>query len=241
MSGSVEIAGQMNAAERRILREAIMQTPQPPKVVIEVGTWLGGGSTLHLLRALEQNGVGHLWGIEADRSIYESMLANLRAAAPDALHRFTPIFGRSDEIIPRWLSEQGKNFSVDVAFLDGGDNPLEQVTEFRLLDPHIPVGGRLLAHDAKLRKGKWLAPYLSALDHWSCTLHDVSEEGLFDARKIAAQPSAASKARAEKLLLRLRLNPVELIGSILPRQVNAFVLALLPFRLKMSLGQGRSR
>jgi len=29
-----------------------------------LGTWLGGGSTLHILRALEQNGVGHLYGIE---------------------------------------------------------------------------------------------------------------------------------------------------------------------------------
>ena len=239
MNPPVEISGQMNAEERRILREAVLDASPKPQVVIEVGTWLGGGSTLHLLRALEENGAGHLWGIESDRSIYEAMLANIRAAAPEAVDRFTPLFGRSNEVIPQWLSEQPKDFSVDVAFLDGGDNPLEQITEFKLLDPYIPVGGRLLSHDAKLRKGKWLVPYLSALDNWSCTLRDISEVGLFDAKKIRERPSAASLAAAEKILRRMRLNFVELIGSFLPSGVNSFLLRLLPAPLVRRIGQGR--
>ena len=88
-----EIAGQMNPAERRVLREAVLRASPKPRTVLEVGTWLGGGSTLHLLRALEENGEGHLWGIEADRSIYEAMLKNIEAAAPEASARFTPLFG----------------------------------------------------------------------------------------------------------------------------------------------------
>lgn len=239
MNAPVEIAGQMNTEERRILREAVLTAARKPQAVVEIGTWLGGGSTLHLLRALEENGEGHLWGIEADRSIYDAMLANIGAAAPGAVHRFTPIFGRSDEVIPRWLSEQREDFAVDLAFLDGGDNPLEQITEFKLLDLHIPVGGRLLSHDAKLRKGKWLVPYLSALDHWSTTLHDVSDEGLFEARKILSQPSPASRAKAERLLRRLRLNPIELAGAFFPSSANAFFLRLLPSRLSKAIGQGR--
>ena len=239
MNPPIEIAGQMNAEERRILRESVLHASPKPQAVIEVGTWLGGGSTLHLLRALEENGAGHLWGIEADRSIYDAMLANIRAAAPEAADRFTPLFGRSDDVIPQWLSEQPKDFSVDLAFLDGGDNPLEQISEFNLLDPHIPVGGRLLSHDAKLRKGKWLVPYLSALDHWNCTLHDVSDEGLFDARKIRERPSEASRVRAEKILRRLRLNIFELTGAFLPSGVNAFLLRLLPAPLVRRIGQGR--
>ena len=63
--------GQLNAVERRLLAEAIIGAEEKPKVLIGVGTWYGGGSTSHILRALEQNGVGHLWGIEADRSVYE--------------------------------------------------------------------------------------------------------------------------------------------------------------------------
>ena len=64
------IEGQLNEAERRLITEAITGAAKKPLVAIEVGTWLGGGSTLHILRALEQNGTGHLLGIEADRSIY---------------------------------------------------------------------------------------------------------------------------------------------------------------------------
>jgi len=235
----VEIAGQLNAEERRILTEAILRGVRKPRVVLEVGTWLGGGSTLHLLRALEQNGEGHLWGIEADRSIYEAMLSNIGAAAPEALHRFTPLFGLSHAVIPEWLAEQGSGFSIDVVFLDGGDNPLEQIEEFKLLDPRIPIGGQLLSHDAKLRKGRWLVPYISALDHWSSRLHDVSEEGLFHAHKIREAPSAESLRVAQKTLRRLRLNPVEVAGSLLPSGANAFLLRLLPVRLLKRITQGR--
>src|SRR4051794_18821710 len=90
------IPGQLNPAERTIITSAVLDRPTKPKIVLEVGTWLGGGSTLHLLRALAQNNEGHLWGIEADRSIYDQMLANLKNAAPEAIERFTPLFGRSD-------------------------------------------------------------------------------------------------------------------------------------------------
>ena len=185
VSGQEMIEGQLNAEERRILTEAIRNAPQPPRTLVEVGTWLGGGSTLHILRAMQANGVGHLWGIEAHREMYERMIANLRAAAPDALDRFTPLFGFSEKVIPRWLAELPTGTGVDFVFLDGGDNPREQLAEFQLLDPHIPVGGQLLAHDAKIRKGKWLGPFLRALDHWETTLHDVSDEGLLHAIKRA--------------------------------------------------------
>lgn len=239
MTVEIAIPGQMNPAERRILRETIISAPKNPEVVLEVGTWLGGGSTLHLLNALEEKGTGHLWGIEADRSIYEAMLANIGSAAPKALHRFTPLFGLSEEVIPQWLSENGSDFSVDLVFLDGGDNPLEQITEFKLLDAHIPVGGQLLSHDAKLRKGRWLVPYVFALDHWSSQLHDISEEGLFQARKIRDVPSPHSLRTAEQTLRRLRSNPIEVLGSILPSSVNAFLLRLLPARLIKQITQGR--
>src|SRR5437879_2963510 len=128
-----QVEGQLNDAERRLLTEAIIGAPAKPQVVVEVGTWLGGGSTLHILRALERNGCGHLWGIEFSREIYDRMITNLRAAAPETLHRFRPLFGPSQEVIPKLLAEQGPKFQVDFAFLDGGNNPMEQITEFKLL------------------------------------------------------------------------------------------------------------
>jgi predicted O-methyltransferase YrrM len=238
-ASSVEISGQLNSEERRIITAAVLEAEQKPKIVLEVGTWLGGGSTLHLLRALEKNGTGRLWGVEADRSIYEEMLKNIRAAAPEALHRFTPLFGFSQEVIPRWLNELGPEKKVDVAFLDGGNNPGEQIEEFKLLDPRIPIGGQLLAHDAKLRKGKWLVPYLSRLDNWEVQLHDVSEHGLLHARKLALKSSPASRRAAAFCRFKMRCHPIEIAAAILPSRVCGFVLGLLPRKLAWRLSDGR--
>ena len=235
---ATQIEGQLNEAERRLLTEAITRASPKPQTVIEVGTWLGGGSTLHILRALQENGSGHLWGIEADKSIYERMLANIRAAVPEACGRFTPLFGFSQDVIPRWLAEQGEEVKVDFAFLDGGNNPGEQIVEFELLDPHIPAGGQLMAHDAKMRKGKWLVPYLSELDHWQVELHDISEYGLLSARKIKARPSPASARDAGRHLLKRRCHPVEIAAAVLPSKICGFVLGLLPTRLSRRLSDG---
>jgi len=235
---ATEVAGQLNAEERRLITKAVLDAPRKPKIILEVGTWLGGGSTLHLLRALEQNGEGHLWGIEADRSIYNQMLANIRLAAPEAIHRFTALLGPSHKVIPKWLQQPGAHTQVDIVFLDGGNNPGEQIKEFHLLDSHIPVGGLLMAHDAKMRKGKWLVPYLSLLDNWNVHLYDVSEYGLLHATKIASQPSRTSRSAARAALLRMRCNPVEIAAAVLPKKVCGFVLALLPQRIARRLSDG---
>lgn len=235
--GSIE--GQLNADERRLLTDAIRLAPRKPAIAIEVGTWLGGGSTINILRALHDNGVGQLWGIEADRSIYEQMIANIRAAVPEAAQRFTALFGFSELIIPAWLAEQQNGFQIDFAFLDGGNNPMEQISEFRLLDPFIPVGGQLMTHDAKLRKGKWLVPYLRRLDNWQSELHNVSAEGLFHARKTGSRPSFESLRSARAALLKMRLQPAEVAAAVLPASICGVALRLLPKGLSRRLSDGR--
>jgi len=216
-----------------------MLAPKKPQTLVEIGTWLGGGSTLHILRALERNATGHLWGIEADRSIYDQMLANIRLAVPEAAARFTPLFGFSQDVLPYWTKDLGEGAMVDFAFLDGGNNPREQIVEFRLLDPFIPVGGQLMAHDAKLRKGKWLVPFMSRLDNWETRLHDVSDEGLFYARKSAPHPSPASLRGAKAHLFRMQCHPMEIAATCLPASVCGFCLRLLPRRFSRRLSDGR--
>src|SRR5688500_14530980 len=110
------IEGQLSKEERAFLARCIREASKPPKVVLEAGTWLGGGSTLHILRALEQNSSGHLWGIEASEEIFKRMKANLAEAAPELMQRFTPIQGTSEAVIPEWLSGLGEQ-SVDFVFL----------------------------------------------------------------------------------------------------------------------------
>lgn len=233
------IEGQLNEAERRLITEAITGAAKKPMVAIEVGTWLGGGSTLHILRALEQNGIGHLWGIEADRSIYDRMLANIRAAAPTEISRFTPQFGFSQNVLKQWKKEQPADVTVDFVFLDGGNNPREQIEEFELLDPLMPVGGQLMTHDAKMRKGRWLVPFISRLDNWESRLHDISENGLFYAKKIAAQPSPQSLRAAKQHRFRQACQPAEIAASYLPSSVCSFALRLLPKKFSRHLSDGR--
>ena len=162
-----------------------------------------------------------------------------KPAAPEASARFSPLFGFSQNVIPEWLAGQPRDLAVDLAFLDGGNRPMEQIEEFQLLDPRIPVGGRLLAHDAKLRKGKWLVPYLAQLDNWKSEVRDVSTEGLLEAEKIAAHPSTDSLRRARSTLFRLRCDPAEVAAAVLPSSVCGFVLGLLPRGLSKRLSDGR--
>jgi len=234
----MDIEGQLSEEERSLLTKAI--TEAQPKVVLEIGTWLGGGSTIHILRALHSNGEGHLWGIEIDRSIYHKMMHNIRRAAPECVGRFTPIFGRSQDVIPKWITQNGSAFRIDFAFLDGGNNPAEQITEFHLLDAHIPVGGQLMAHDANMRKGKWLVPYLRLLDNWEVKIHNASEVGLLNAKKMALQPSGSSRRAARAHLSKMRCNPVEVAAAILPSRICRLVLGLLPNRLARRLSDGRN-
>jgi predicted O-methyltransferase YrrM len=229
--------GQLNPKERKIITSRIHE--QQPSHAVEVGTWLGGGSTLHILKAMEENMSGHLWGIEASQGIYDRMIANIRSAGEEHAARFTPVFGFSQQVIPGLLDEIGPRIPIGFVFLDGGDNPMEQVEEFQLLRDRIPVGGVLLSHDAKLRKGKWLVPYLRAHDNWECLLHDISDEGLFEARKIADQPSEGSREYAAQVLRKLRREPKELIGRHLPSWLIDIILKLLPRKWLLSLTQNR--
>lgn len=96
-----------------------------------------------------------------------------------------------------------------------------------------------MTHDAKLRKGKWLVPYLSALDNWKWELHDVSEEGLFIAKKIAVAPSPEAVRRAESRLRRMRLEPAEVAAALLSSSLAGFILKLVPLKLRRRLAEGR--
>ena len=233
------IEGQLNSDERQLLTDSILKAPKKPEVVVEVGTWLGGGSTVIFLRALHQNGVGHLWGVEADRSIYERMIANLTSLAPDVVGRFTPLFGLSDDVLPVWIAQQKKPFAIDVVFLDGGDRPSEQISEFEILCPHMPVGAQLLSHDAKLRKGKWLIPFLYQLDNWQVQLHDISEHGIMRALKIGAQPSPESLRAAKAILRKLRWEPMEVIARFTPSGIKRFVFSKIPENLAQRIAGGK--
>jgi hypothetical protein len=171
------IEGQLSSAERRHIARALKEAEPKPKVCLEVGAWLGGGSTRHRLRALEKNRAGHICGVEADRTIYERMLCNIASAFPDGAKRFSQLFGFSQAVIPEWLKPLSPDETVDFVFLDGAANSREPLIEFHLLNSRMTVGSQSMSHDARRRTGKWLVPCVSLLDNWQSSLIPKSEYG----------------------------------------------------------------
>jgi predicted O-methyltransferase YrrM len=234
MSKMTSIESQLHPVEKRILSRRVDATNGP--TILEIGTYKGGGSTLTFLETLKRKGAGKLIGIEADPDVFDEMKANINSVDPRYFAFFEPINGFSQRVIPGLLTKYPR---FDLVFLDGGNNPREQIEEYELLKDAIPVGGFLFSHDANLRKGHWLVPYLSALDNWSVTIHQASEEGLMEAEKIKETPSPASLSRAQKMLRDRMLSPVEVATLLFPSSFKGFVLKLLPHKIRRRIGEGR--
>ena len=230
----ISIESQLHPAEKAILSGNVRAIPNP--TILEIGTFKGGGSTLAFLEALKRKGAGKLIGIEADPDVFVEMKTNIASVDPEYFAFFEPISGFSQRVIPGLLTKHPR---FDLAFLDGGNNPREQIEEFELLKDAIPVGGYVFSHDANLRKGHWFVPYISQLDNWKVTLHQASEEGLLEAEKLGDSPSAASLRRAQGMLRRKMLSPVELATLFFPSSFKGFVLKLLPLKIRRRIGEGR--
>ena len=230
------IESQLHPMEKRIFSNRVATIPAPS--ILEIGTYKGGGSTLTFCEALKHQNAGRLIGIEADPNVFAEMKANIASVDPSYFAFFEPISGFSQQVIPGLLTKHPR---FDLAFLDGGNNPREQIEEFELLKDAIPVGGFLFSHDANLRKGHWLVPYLSELDNWRVTIHQASEEGLLEAEKIALTPSPASLKLARKVLRARMFSPVELATLLFPSSFKGFVLKLLPRKLRRRIGEGRKQ
>lgn len=232
------LEGQLNDAERKQIDQAVITLLKITPICLEVGTYKGGGSTLQILRNLAK-GNGHLFGIEASPEIYEEMKASLFAKEPDLCRRFTPLCGFSQKVIPDLFSS-GILTRIDFAFLDGGNNPREQVDEFRLLDPWMPVGSILMAHDALLRKGKWLRRILPVMDHYETRLIPTSNEGLLVAKKVQSSPSLPAFLIAAVILFLSSLAPLELAARLSPASLRSSVFRILPRRWAAWIADGRS-
>lgn len=228
------IESQLSQSEKAILRRAV-ETFASPRI-LEIGTYKGGGSTLTFLEAIKSKGNGSLIGVEASAAVFAEMKANIESVDPDYYRFFEAIEGFSQQVIPEILK---KVSAFDIVFMDGGNNPREQIEEFELIKDAIPIGGYLFSHDANLRKGRWFVPYLLELDNWRATVHQVSEEGLLEAVKSADSPSAESSARATRCLQRCMRSPIEVATRFFPSSFKGAVLSLMPIKLRRRLGEGR--
>lgn len=234
MSEITNIESQLHPVEKQIIGRRVDAMSDP--AILEIGTYKGGGSTLTFLEALKRKNSGRLIGVEADPDMFAQMKANISSVDPGYFAFFEPISGFSQCVIPGLLTKYPR---FDLAFLDGGNNPREQIEEFELLKDAIPIGGFLFSHDANLRKGHWLVPYLSELDNWRVTIHQDSEEGLLEAKKLAEAPSPASLQRAQGVLRKKMLSPIEMTTQLFPSRFKGLVLQLLPLKIRRRIGEGR--
>lgn len=237
-SSNQHLEGQLNEAERTQIDEALSTLLQERPICLEVGTYKGGGSTLRILRTLAK-GEGQLYGIEASPEIFSEMKSGLLAREPELCQRFVPLCGFSQKVLPDLFSRQIVP-RVNFVFLDGGNNPREQIEEFDMLDPHMPVGSILMAHDALLRKGKWLRRILPLLNHFETRILPLSTEGLLVAKKVRDRPTRWSATMAKCMLFLNQLAPLELAARLVPAGIRALPFRFLPRRFAAWIADGRS-
>ncbi len=156
--------GQLWQADRRVLYETVRCFK--PRVVCEIGTWKGGGSTYFIAQALHDNGGGVLHTVELDADLHNEAVSNYRKYAPELLPHVQFHHGSSIDIYPEILAREG----VDLVFLDGLGAE-QTLSEFHMFEPYFKDGGSLIAHDWNDEKMRLLRPYIESLKAWQ--LHVV--------------------------------------------------------------------
>jgi len=130
-----------------------------PRVVVETGVGLGT-SSLFILQALEDNGVGKLYSIDEPYSVYQSdagILIDESAycangdrpgmLVPNELRdRWTLLLGKSHELLPV-LCE--RLCSLDFFFHDSEHNYRNMFQEYSIVWPHLRASGVLASHDVE--------------------------------------------------------------------------------------------
>ncbi len=171
--GCLEVPGQLWYADRKLLYGAIRE--HKPKTVFEVGTWYGGGSTYFISQALYENGGGVLHTIEENAEAHARAKKNYARHLPHLLAHVAFHQGKSTEVYPALLREQG---TVDAVFLDGGQDAQQTLTEFEMFAPHMGPQTLLLAHDWDNEKMALLRPKLEASKEWKLLARATAPESV---------------------------------------------------------------
>lgn len=176
--------GQLWQCERELLADAVIR--RRPKLVLEVGTWKGGGSTFQIVSSLMRLGSGGLVTCEPDPAFYAE------ASAFYSRHPYDDycvvMNCRSDEAIGRILAGAGK---PDLFFFDGPEDPQVALDDFMRLDAVSAPGTVFMMHDwltPDSHKADLLRPYFQSLveaGKWrvTCLLEPPHSVGLIEGVK----------------------------------------------------------
>lgn len=137
-----EHGAQMTLEQRMMLYWTVKAVR--PVSVLEIGTHTAQGSTWFIVKALEENGNGHLTSMDMDPSAVANG-QNLYAGKACA-----------DFVLASTIGEL-RTSKYDMVLFDGGDNPQETVDQFRAVDTKLAV-----FHDWHDEKCRLVRPLLVA-------------------------------------------------------------------------------
>ena len=181
-----QMQGQLLPRERQHLYEWVLKAK--PKIVLEVGTWKGGGSTWQIANAIRDVGVGgHLTTCEVNEDFYTE--AQKIFDNDEWRPHVTCLLKPSAEVIP--------TLNPDFTFFDGPNNADLSLSDFQLLETRINSGAMFACHDwdkiehqdgnriVVAKKCVKLRPYLEKHDGWRIlqTLTQPISVGLVLAQK----------------------------------------------------------
>lgn len=134
--------GQLYPEERMLLYGMIRK--RNPRIVYEIGTWLGGGSTYIISSALRENeNKGMLYTVEQDGTSW-THAHHLYSGTLAYLHDYvTLIYGRSTEELPRLLEQNRPDF----IFLDGANDARQTEEEYEMFRPFLSKETVVACHD----------------------------------------------------------------------------------------------
>lgn len=159
--GDPNLIGQMYAAERQALFEAVVR--RRPRKCFEIGTWSGGGSTYFIASAFKQIGAGELITVEADAGMHDLAKTYYSSCHPDLAVHVNFIHGNDVGVLAPHI---GSDVGVECFFLDGSDDRNESVRQFKFFETRSRPGTIMMAHDWNDVKQARLRPLIEADARW---------------------------------------------------------------------------
>jgi len=155
--------GQLSHDERDYLRKTVIGLS--PEIILESGTWYGGGSTYSLASALRSIYKGFLYTWEENFNFYN--VAN-NFYSNDGWEQYVKcINGDFISGVADFESDLMKN--VSMVFLDGGDENergtlklpenmypeySENLASFKILEKRLSINSHVLLHDWEVKGGR---------------------------------------------------------------------------------------
>lgn len=150
--------GQLTDSERKFLRQAVLIAK--PQLVLEVGTWKGGGSTWQIASALFENNHGMLYTCETEKAFYDEAMSLFKYHSHVRLH-----LQPSCSLIQRMISNDE---IPDFIFMDGPEDETTAMNDLNSLMPYLRCSALLCVHDfdPPSIKAAQLRPYLENSNEW---------------------------------------------------------------------------